>query len=146
MKADEWKHWVLIYSIYCLRGILPDRDLNIWTLFVNACHLICRPIIRLTDVTQGHNLLKLFYDQFQKHYGRTYLVPNMHMMLHMNECIEEYGPVHGFWCFGFESYCLNNYVKYNVFLFTMSWKHFLYSSVRTLKSYFVFPFCVTSTY
>ena len=29
MKADEWKHWVLIYSVYCLRGILPDRDLNI---------------------------------------------------------------------------------------------------------------------
>ena len=30
MKADEWKHWVLLYSMHCLRGILPDRDINIW--------------------------------------------------------------------------------------------------------------------
>ena len=23
--ADEWKHWILIYSMFALQGILPER-------------------------------------------------------------------------------------------------------------------------
>ena len=39
----------------------------------------------------------------------------MHLRCHLMECIEEYGPVYSFWCFGFERYngilsstCFNN--------------------------------------
>ena len=28
-KADEWKHWCLVYSLYCLFGILPSEELRI---------------------------------------------------------------------------------------------------------------------
>lgn len=104
LKADEWKHWVLIYSMYCLRGLLPVRDLNIWSMFVNACHLLCRPIVAFVDIEQAQNLLKIFCVQFEQRYGGDFVVPNMHMMLHIVDCMKMFGPVYSFWCFGFERY------------------------------------------
>ena len=29
MKADEWKHWTLVYQVFALRGILNQRDLRL---------------------------------------------------------------------------------------------------------------------
>ena len=29
MKKDEWKNWTLIYSMICLRDILPMRHVNV---------------------------------------------------------------------------------------------------------------------
>ncbi|XP_066924647.1 uncharacterized protein [Clytia hemisphaerica] len=104
MKADEWKHWALIYSTYCLRGIIPDTDMRIWTKFVNACHMICVPIVRLSEVKEAHELLQEFAKEFEARYSSKFTVPNMHMMLHLKEGIEDFGPLYAFWCFGFERY------------------------------------------
>ena len=104
MKADEWKHWTLVYSMFSLQGVISVRDLNIWCLFVNACMIICKRSITMTEAEQAHNLLKMFCLQFQSKYGREYCVPNMHLMLHLKQCIQEYGSVYGFWCFGFERF------------------------------------------
>jgi len=104
MKADEWKHWALIYSNYCLRGILEEKDLNIWTLFVNGCHLVCRPVVSKQDIDQAHELFKFFCIKFEQQYGSNYIVPNMHMLLHLKDCMVDFGPVYAFWCFGFERY------------------------------------------
>ena len=30
--------------------------------------------------------------------------PNMHLLAHMRECIEDYGPVQSFWLFSFERF------------------------------------------
>ena len=49
------------------------------------------PIVNLQDVKQSHTLLKMFCMQFEKRYGSQYLVPNMHMMLHLKDCVVEFG-------------------------------------------------------
>ena len=28
--ADQWKHWILIYSLYALYGVLPQRHFKCW--------------------------------------------------------------------------------------------------------------------
>lgn len=104
MKADEWKHWTLVYSMFSLRGILSTSHLNIWCLFVNACSLICSRSITTVDVEKAHELLKMFCQLFLRKYGREHCVPNMHLALHLKECIFDYGSVYGFWCFSFERY------------------------------------------
>lgn len=104
MKADEWKHWTLIYSMFSLRTVLNTEHLKIWCLFVNACLLICQRAVTIHDVNQAHQLLKMFCKKFLHQYGQDYCVPNMHLSLHIKDCILDYGSVYGFWCFSFERY------------------------------------------
>ena len=104
MKADEWKHWTMVYSLYCLKGIIPRKDFNIWRKFVMACHKLCRPVIEWQDVENAHKLFVEFCKEFKERYGNADLVPNLHMLLHIKRCIADFGPIYAFWCFGFERY------------------------------------------
>ena len=54
MRVDEQKHWTLVYSMFSLRGIMSKHDLNIWCLFVNACHILCRRVITLNEIDEAH--------------------------------------------------------------------------------------------
>ena len=58
MKPDEWKNWTLIYSMFCLRNILPDRDIAVWSFFVKACMMLCKRSITVAEINQGHELLQ----------------------------------------------------------------------------------------
>lgn len=37
-------------------------------------------------------------------YGKGVVTPNMHMHCHLQECVKDYGPLHGFWLFSFERF------------------------------------------
>ena len=95
MKADEWKHWTLVYSMFSLQGIMSQDDLNIWCLFVNACHIMCRRDITLNEIGESHALLNMFCDQFQRKYGSQNCVRNMHMSLHLKHCIKDFERFNG---------------------------------------------------
>ena len=110
MKADEWKHWTLIYSIFSLQGILDKRDINIWSLFANGYSLLFKRSISINKLEECHNLFKLFCNQVKERYGskmhlmHSKCISNMHLILHIKECILNYGPVYAIWCFGFEQF------------------------------------------
>ena len=82
----------LIYSIFLLKGILDKRNISIRTLFVNGCSLLCKRTISIKELKEGHNLSKLFCNQVKKRYGPKFCVPNMHLMLHVEVCVLNYGP------------------------------------------------------
>ena len=48
--AAQWKNFVLLFSMYCLKDVLPDQHLHYWQSFVLACRLLCRPCITKTDL------------------------------------------------------------------------------------------------
>ena len=73
-------------------------------MFVKGCFLICKRCITMNDADQAHELFKMFCCQLELLYGHKFCVPNMHLMLDLNDCIKDYGSVYGFWCFSFESY------------------------------------------
>lgn len=50
--ADEWKNWILIYSMYCLSGIVDDPHYECWKLLVDSCILFCQFVI---TVSRGFN-------------------------------------------------------------------------------------------
>lgn len=39
--ADQFKNWVVYYSIACLRSLVTGNDLECWRHFVLACRLLC---------------------------------------------------------------------------------------------------------
>ena len=102
--ADEWKHWILIYSLYALHGILPGDDFNCWYLFVEACKKMCQTVITREDILEAHKLLVEFCESYQKRYGLEACTPNMHMACHLKDSMLDYGPLPAFWCFSFERY------------------------------------------
>ena len=66
--AEQWKNWTVIYSIYCLKGILPDEHLKCWQTFVLACKYLCQSVISGTDldIADGTQVLQVSRDSVRK--------------------------------------------------------------------------------
>ena len=63
-KADQWRNWTIIYSLVCLKTILPYTHYNCWQLFVKACHLLCKRSITLEQLDGVDKLLVEFCEIF----------------------------------------------------------------------------------
>ena len=102
LTADQWKNWTCIYSLYALHNILPPEHLNCWWLFVQACNLICHPILSNDTICKIDELLLSFCKTFERLYGNDSCTINIHLHCHLAECLQDYGPTHDTWCFSFE--------------------------------------------
>ena len=113
--ADQWKNWVIYYSAFALKGILPQEHYDAWMCFVTACRLICCQTVTIAQCSEAESKIIEFCKHFEKLYGPELCTPNMHLSCHLVDCIRDYGPVHSFWCFSFERYngILGSYHKNN---------------------------------
>ncbi|KAI7847558.1 hypothetical protein BDC45DRAFT_451664 [Circinella umbellata] len=99
----------LVYSPLVLDGHLPRVHLQNWLLFVDACRLMVKPSITMDDVEESNNLLLQFCIGVQRLYGAEEITPNMHLHLHLDSTIEDFGPLYAYWAFSYERY--NGYLK-----------------------------------
>ncbi|OAD78851.1 hypothetical protein PHYBLDRAFT_163944 [Phycomyces blakesleeanus NRRL 1555(-)] len=76
MKADEWKSWCVIYSLFVLKHVLQAKNLKNWILFVDACHLLTKPSIKDKEIDEAHSKLQLFCTRFQTLYEKSAMTPN----------------------------------------------------------------------
>ena len=95
--ADQFKNWVLYFSVLALRGILLNTDMECWKHFVLACRLLCSKNITKGDLQLASILFLKFCQRCERQYGEEIIPPNMHMMCHIHECVLDYGPLHEFW-------------------------------------------------
>ena len=102
--ASQWKNWTLIYSMFCLKDLLPETHLRCWQTFVLACQYLCTPVLSKTNIIKADLLFVKFGERFEKLYGKKAVTPNMHLHFHLKECVIDFGPVHAFWCFSFERF------------------------------------------
>jgi len=93
-----------VYSAVALKGIIPENDLRCWLLFVRACTILFARIISEQDVFSADYYLVAFCKKFETLYGQERCTANRHLHLHLKNCLLDYGPVHGFWCFPFERF------------------------------------------
>lgn len=68
--AEQWKNWVIIYSMFALRDILPQADYTCWQTFVLACFFLCRRVISKTDLMKADLLLIKFCKKVEELYGK----------------------------------------------------------------------------
>ena len=87
--ASQWKNWTLMYSMFCLKHLLPD-----------ICS--CLPVLSKRDLLKADPPFVKFGERFEQLYAKKDVTPNMHLHCHLNECDIYCGPVHVFWCFSFE--------------------------------------------
>ncbi|OAD67065.1 hypothetical protein PHYBLDRAFT_166755 [Phycomyces blakesleeanus NRRL 1555(-)] len=104
MKADEWKSWVLVYSPVLLKDVLAKDRFENWINFVDACRLLIKPTITFDEVNTAHQFLQTFCTRCDELYNAEILTCNMHLHLHLRDTIRDFGPVYGYWLFGFERF------------------------------------------
>lgn len=103
--ADQFKNWIIHYSIIALRGLLPTTDdLECWRHLVLACRIFSQYHISKEKVKLADALLLQFCKRTERQYGKNVITPNMHMSCHLYECVCDYGPPHSFWLYAFERF------------------------------------------
>ena len=102
--ADQYKNWIITFSIPVLYDILPSPHFECWRSFVLACRIICKRNLVLADVNLCDALLMAFCRTVEVLYGPSAITPNMHMHGHIKEIIRDFGPVYAFWLFSYERY------------------------------------------
>ena len=88
--TDEWKNWILIYSVYFLKGVVGEPHYDCWCLLVDSCSIFCQFIVTKDHIDQAHILLVEFCKLFEILYGTESCTPNMHMSCHLKECLIDF--------------------------------------------------------
>lgn len=102
-RASEWRSWFLFYSLTCLRGILPNKYLRHWSLFVITINILLQDSITHTALTKAKSLVVKFVVKFQSFYGKQSMTYNVHLLLHLCQSVENYGPLWAHNTFPFEN-------------------------------------------
>lgn len=102
--ADQWRNWICVYSLFCLKGKLPTSHYQCWSKFVDAFCLLLQPSISKENLIIADEKLLDFCNTYQTLYGKENCTPNMHMHFYLTKSIENFCPVYAFWCFPFERY------------------------------------------
>ena len=68
--ADQWKNWTTVYSLFALKGVLPDQHLECWRFFVLACKSLGKRVLTVGDIELGDRYLMEFCKAFEELYER----------------------------------------------------------------------------
>ena len=82
-KADQFKIWILLYSIPALFEVLPKEHLECWRHYVLACRILCKQQLTLFDIDLADALLLKFCKKVELLYGKDAITPNMHLHGHL---------------------------------------------------------------
>ena len=93
-----------MYSAIALKGIIPEEHLRCWLLYVRASTLLFSCIISKIDMVTADQYMVAFCKKFELLYGQERCTINMHLHLHLKNCLLDYGPAHRFWTFPFERF------------------------------------------
>lgn len=69
LTAEEWKNWILHFSLIALYSVIPADHYSCWQLFVNACNIFCSPLLSPSDIDKAHGLICQFFIAAENLYG-----------------------------------------------------------------------------
>lgn len=101
-KAEEWKNWILIYSLICFKPVLSAELYSLWIKFAQACALLCSRAITGNNIELSDQNIHQYCCLFERIFGKEKCYPNLHLHRHLKQCFLDYGPASAFWLFGFE--------------------------------------------
>ncbi|XP_064462386.1 uncharacterized protein LOC135373003 [Ornithodoros turicata] len=102
-KGAEWEHWLLYYSLPCLRNVLPNEYYVHYSLLVCGVYNLIKGEISLNGINNSTDNLTEFVVQTEVLYGRGQMTSNMHTLLHLPKAALLLGPLWAHSCFTFEN-------------------------------------------
>ena len=61
--AEQLKNWVIVFSMYALRGIISQEEYYCWNSYVLACYYICQRTILREDIVKADMLFSKILPQ-----------------------------------------------------------------------------------
>lgn len=97
-KAADWKAWTCIFSLYCLRDILPAEHYQCWELFVSGCCLLVQYSLTTDDIDRIESLFLAFFKEYSRLWADEWwhVKSNFHLLLHIHEDLRRYGSMYNF--------------------------------------------------
>lgn len=108
-KASEHRAWLLYYAIPLLINVLPPDYIYHLSLLITSIHILLGTTITTEDLNMCQEMLTAFHKLIPQLYPETLLTANFHMLVHLSDCVKDWGPLWGYSTFGFEN--LNGYLR-----------------------------------
>jgi hypothetical protein len=112
-KANEFRNFLLYYSIPCLNQILPFKYLKHFSKLTESIFILLKTNITQEDFLKAESLIKEFVTEFEFLYGKIKMVYNIHLLTHLPNSVRNCGPLWATSNFHFENMngILINYVN-----------------------------------
>ena len=81
--ADQWKNWVVYFSLVAMCDTLDNNRLECWRHFVQACRVRCGKKLMMEHVLQGNVHLLQFSKRTQIIFRNHIVTPDIHMHCHI---------------------------------------------------------------
>lgn len=103
-KATEFRQFALYTGKIVLKGVLQDQLYEHFLCFSTALCILVNPDLTKAQGPYANQLLKYFVERGRELYGDTFLVYNVHSLLHLAEDAQNFGGLDNCSAFKFESY------------------------------------------
>ncbi|KAJ8665848.1 hypothetical protein QAD02_007510 [Eretmocerus hayati] len=111
-KASEWKNFLLVYSLPLLEKFMPKVYFDHHILLVHGISLLSMSSVTQDMMKKARACLSEYVKRFGIIYGKEHMISNIHLLLHLADVVEQFGPLWVTSCFPFEA--LNGVLKGNV--------------------------------
>lgn len=103
-KATEFRQFLLYSSLVVMKDHVDTNTYYHWLLLSSAIRLLLCPRSSQQNAGTANLLLKSFVENFPSIYGLNNVVYNVHVLLHLAECVSELGCLDSFSCYKFENF------------------------------------------
>ena len=112
LKADQWRTACTVNLVITLVRLWGQHDSNedlqaILSNFISLVIMVrwaSRRSTSLDHIEIIQSNLDYYLKSLVDLFGKSVIRPNHHLSLHITECLQAFGPVHGWWAFPFERY------------------------------------------
>lgn len=103
-KGHEIKNFILYYSLPSLDGLMPQKYLKHWFLYVYSLHIYSKDKATDEELDLAKSAIYQFVEETEAFYGNTFMKYNIHLLLHVPHFVKLYGAVWAWSTFSFEHY------------------------------------------
>lgn len=133
-KASEYRSFLLFYLPVCFKNLLPSKYIHHARVLSSSIYKLLSPIITENDLKEVKEKLNEFVRDYEDYYGKENMTMNVHSLLHLVDCVKNFGPLFCYSMFPFESY--NGLLKRFVVaptdvLYQIATRYIVYKMVQT---------------
>lgn len=89
-RGHEWYHWIMFYSVPCLKNLLPSKYLNHWCLLPAALALLMQNSVAKSDVAYADRYLQKFVSEIDNLYGSQHVTFSIHLLTHLPKSVFDF--------------------------------------------------------
>lgn len=117
-KATEFRQLLLYTGILVLKDNVPNQVYNHFLLIHCACRFLSMENNLDENIVVAKNLLEQFVRNFPVVFGENSVSYNVHGLLHLADCVKQFGILQNFSAYNFENYLqtLKKYVRAPTFI------------------------------